>query len=106
MIYASHQHKTGTDLTRLTPDPDSFHCLWKGPSLQHPLLGDRGYPELGETAAGPGGRKRGPGAHSSPACLQQYQRPARQPGFPEEGASLPLLSDLGLSVTFSVFPIH
>lgn len=42
--------------------------------------------------------------HGRPARPQQYQHPAWWPGFPEEGAGLPLLLNLGLSVTFSIFP--
>lgn len=97
----------GTDLTRLAPDPDALPPPAERTFPQHPAArGTAGYLELGDTVTGTGVRKRGQVAHSSPARLQQYQRPARQPGFPEEGAGLPLFRDSGLSVTFSIFPIH
>lgn len=50
------------------------------------------------------GQEEGPGSSQQPCMPQQYQDPAQQPGFPEEGAGLPLLCDLGLSVTFSISP--
>lgn len=72
----------GTGLTNLTLDPFTS-CGKALPAAS--TAGGQGYPELGDTLGA------GRGAQGLTACLQQYQLPARQPGFPAEGTTLPLL---------------
>lgn len=80
----------GKDLPPAPPD------MRDGTVLQAPCW-ERQPPGLG---SGRGAKA----VHGRPARPQHYQHPAWWPGFPEEGAGLPLLLDLGLSVTFSIFP--
>lgn len=92
MIHASYQHRKGTDLTRLAPDPNTLLLPAERTFLQHPPAhGMMRYPRPRARRDSRPSQEEGQAVHSRPARLQRYQRPAQQPGFPEEEAGLPLL---------------
>lgn len=87
MIYASHRHRTGTDLTRLTPDPDTLPPPAEGTwtFLQHPTAGgQRGTPSWERLGAGRGAKWLTAALHACSSISAQHGSQAflrKEPAF-------------------------